>query len=141
MSYINKMRPSIVCGIVFGLLAILVSEWVILPMKDKSNAIVIILISGLLFFNNLFACLFTKKSNGYQLKWVEGLKAAVQSGIVMGVVYTSFILIQKYIRFSQTAESESVMQYLMYFNIYIILFSIFSAIFGLITSTLLFNQK
>jgi hypothetical protein len=134
------MKPSIACGIIFGFLTIIINIFLILPIKDKSAAM--ILISGLLFFNTLFSVLFTKKSNGYILTWIEGMKSAIQSGIIMGLFYFgSIVLIQKYISPGYFPELESLKQFFLIFNINIILFSIFSIIFGLITSSLFHNKK
>lgn len=134
------MKPSIISGIIFGILTIIINVFLVLPIKEKSPAI--ILISGLLFFNTLFSVLFTKRANAYQLKWIDGMKSAIQSGIIMGLFYFfSIVLIQKFIQPGYFPELESLKQFFLIFNINIILFSIFSAIFGLITSTLLHNQK
>lgn len=134
------MKPSIISGIIFGIFTIIINVFLVLPIKEKSPAI--ILISGLLFFNTLFSVLFTKRANAYQLKWIDGMKSAIQSGIIMGLFYFfSIVLIQKFIQPGYFPELESLKQFFLIFNINIILFSIFSAIFGLITSTLLHNQK
>ena len=111
-----------------------------MPIQQKTAGL--ILVSGLLFFNVLFSVLFTKKSQAYQLLWTEGIKAAIQSGIVQSIFYFfSIVLIQKKISPGYFPGLESWKQFLLIFNINIILFSIFSAIFGLIASTLFHNQK
>jgi len=134
------MRPSYIVGFVFGIMTILVNIFLVLPVKN--NLLGFILLSGLLFFNSLFSVLFTKKSNGYNLSWIEGIKSSVQSGIVQGLFYfISILLIRNYISPESFPDLNSLKQYLLIFNIYIILFSIFSAIFGLITSSLFHNQK
>lgn len=134
------MRPSYIVGFVFGIMTILVNIFLVLPVKN--NLLGFILLSGLLFFNSLFSVLFTKKSNGYNLTWIEGIKSSVQSGIVQGLFYfASILLIRNYISPESFPDLNSLKQYLLIFNIYIILFSIFSAIFGLITSSLFHNQK
>lgn len=134
------MKPSLLSGLFFGVLTILINVVVVQSVKEKSAAF--ILVSGLLFFNTMFAVLFTKRKQGYQLTWAEGMKAAIQGGMVQGIFYfLSIVLIQKKISPGYFPELDSWKQFLLIFNINIILFSIFSAIFGLITSTLFHNKK
>lgn len=134
------MKPAIKVGLFFAVLTIAINSLLVLPLPEKSPGF--ILISGLLFFNSMFSVLMTKRSNNYSLSWIEGFKASVQSGIVQGIgYYTSILLIQGYIRPGFFPELASWKQYLLYFNIYIIAFSVFSAIFGVITSGLFYNKK
>ena len=134
------MKPSHAVGVVFGLLTIGINAFLILPLPEKTPGF--ILISGLLFFNTLFSVLMTKRSNGYILSWADGFKAAIQSGLIQGIFYyVSVLLIQFFLRPGFFPELNSWKQYLLYFNIYIIAFSLFSAIFGLITSSLFHNRK
>lgn len=111
-----------------------------MPLPEKTPGI--ILISGLLFFNSMFSVLFTKRAQGYQLTWAEGFKASIQSGMMQGIFYyISVLLIQLYIKPGFFPEIDSWKHYLLYFNIYIIVFSVLSAIFGVITSGLFHNKK
>jgi hypothetical protein len=134
------MKPSLVVGLVFGLVTLGINALLVLPLPEKTPGF--ILISGLLFFNTMFSVLFTKRANGYVLAWAEGFKAAIQSGILQGIFYyISVLMIQFFIRPGFFPELNSWKHYLLYFNIYIIAFSIFSAIFGFITSSLFHNKK
>lgn len=134
------MKPSIIVGIVFGLINLLTNLFVVLPTKEKN--IGIILGSGLLFFNSLFSILFTKKRNGYELTLAEGMKASIQSGIVHGLFYfLSILIIQNYMVKGFFPELSSMKQYFFILNINIIIFSLFSTIFGFITSGLLQTKK
>lgn len=111
-----------------------------MPISDKVPGF--ILISGLLFFNSMFSVLFTKRKMNYNLSWIEGFKASIQSGMIQGLCYYfSIIVIQLYIRPGFFPELNDWRQFLLYFNIYIIAFSLFSAIFGVITSGLFYNKK
>jgi hypothetical protein len=131
------MKPPILIGIIFGVISVLISKTIVSNLGENANTPLIILISGLLFFCNLFAVLFTKKNNGYQLTRVEGIKACVQSGIVQGIVYTIITLMIK----ANMSNDMPMAQYFLYFNICIILFSLFSLIFGLILSSLLHTKQ
>lgn len=134
------MKPSIFVGIIFGLINLSTNIFVILPTKEKN--IGLILGSGLLFFNSLFSVLFTKKSNGYQLTLAEGLKSSIQSGIIHGLFYfVSIVVIQNFILKGFFPELVTFKQYFFILNINIIIFSIFSTIFGFITSALLYTKK
>lgn len=129
------MKPSLICGIFFGMLTLLINIFLIVPYPNKMSGL--ILISGLLFFNSLFSVLFTKKSNGYQLAVTEGMKAAIQSGIIMSLFYClSIYLVQNHIKPGYFPDLVSMHQYFINFNFYIIGFSILSVIFGVITSGL-----
>ena len=134
------MKPSFICGILFGICTIIVNVYLVLPTKN--NLLGMILISGLLFFNSLYTVLFTKKRNNYNLSMTEGIKASVQSGIIQSLFYfLSIELIRKYISPEFFPGLDSFRQYSFNLSIYIIGFSIFSIIFGLITSSLLHNKK
>ena len=134
------MKPSLLIGIIFGFLTIAINIILVQPLPEKSLGF--ILISGLLFFNTMFSVLFTKRANGYTLTWSEGIKAAIQSGMMQGIFYyISVLLIQLVIKPGFIPELNNWKQYLLYFNIYIIAFSVFSAIFGFITSSLFHNKK
>lgn len=134
------MKPSLIVGIVFGLLTVGINIALVMPLPEKTPGV--ILISGLLFFNSMFAVLFTKRANGYILSWSEGFKASIQAGMMQGIFYyISVLLIQLYIKPGFFPELNNWKHYLLYFNIYIIAFSVFSAIFGVITSGLFHNKK
>ena len=134
------MKPSILAGLFFGLTTVALNVFIVLPIKDKAPTI--ILISGLLFFNTMFSVLLTKRKNGYQLKWSEGMKASIQSGMIQALFYfASIVLIQKKIMPGYFPELDSLKEFFLVFNMNIILFSIFSAIFGFISSTLFYNKK
>jgi hypothetical protein len=133
------MKPSFICGIIFGILTILINVYLILPTRN--NTLGLILISGLLFFNILFTTLFTKKANGYNLAMTDGIKAAVQTGIIQSLFYfLSIYLIRNYICPDFFPGLDTFRQYSFNLSIYIIGFSIFSIIFGLITSSLFHNK-
>lgn len=134
------MKPSVIVGLVFGILAMLINIFVVLPIRDRAPGF--ILISGLLFFNTLFSVLMTKRAQAYQLTWAEGMKSAIQSGMIQGIFYyLSILLIQKKISPGYFPELDTWKQYFLIFNMNIILFSIFSAIFGFISSALFQNRK
>ena len=134
------MKPSLTVGIILGLITIGINIALITPLPAKTPGF--ILISGLLFFNSMFSVLFTKRANGYSLSWSEGFKASIQSGMMQGICYyISVLLIQLYIKPGFFPELNSWKYYLLYFNIYIIAFSVFSAIFGVVTSGLFHNKK
>lgn len=133
------MRASFLVGLLFGGINLVTNIAILLPIKDRT--IGVILASGLLFFCCLFSVLFTKKQNGYQLSWSQGMKAAIQSGIIQGILYfISLVLIQNYISPNFFPELHSIKQYLLILNINIIAFSLFSTIFGFIASGL-FHTK
>jgi hypothetical protein len=134
------MKPSIICGILFGGINMLTNIYLVLPTKNKTLGLM--LGSGILFFNVLFSVLFTKKANGYILKWADGMKAAIQGGILQGVLYfISLVIIQNYVSPGFFPELSSVKQYFLILNINIIVFSIFSTIFGSIMSSLLHTKN
>lgn len=134
------MNPSFICGIVFGIFTIIVNIYLVMPTKN--NMLGFILITGLLFFNSMFTVLFTKKANNYSISMVEGIKASIQSGIIQALFYfLSIVLIRKYINPEFFPGLDTFRQYSFNLSIYIIGFSIFSIIFGLITSSLLHNKK
>ena len=134
------MKPSILSGLFFGAINLVTNVFVVLPLK--AQMVGVILGSGLLFFNSLFAVLFTKKQNQYQLTWNQGMKASVQAGIIQSLFYfLSIVLIQRVFSPGFFPELVSFGQYLPILSINIILFSVFSFIFGFITSSLLHNQR
>lgn len=133
------MKPSIIVGIVFGLITIVVNLTIVATFKDKSNAM--FLVSGLLFFNIYFAILFTKKKLGYSLLFIQGFKASVQAGITQSLFYfLSIIILQKYIQPGFFPDLNTIPQYFSILNTNIILFSLISAIFGAILSQMLSNK-
>lgn len=130
------MKPSILVGIFFGILTIIINLTIVATYKDKSNAMM--LVFGLLFFNIYFSILFTKKSLGYSLFFIQGFKASIQSGITQSIFYfCSIVLLQKYISPGFFPDLNSISQYFSILNVNIILFSILSAIFGAILSKML----
>lgn len=134
------MRPSLWIGICFGLVNFL-ANISILP-KIKNSMVGLMLASGLLFFNTMFSVLFTKKAQKYILQWNEGMKASVQAGIMQSLFYFgSLIVIQEWIAPGYFPGEVGFGFYAQNLAYFIIGFSVFSFIFGFISSGLFHTQK
>ncbi len=133
------MKPSVASGIFFGLFAMLNN--LLLAPKIQNKFAIVIIMSGLMFFCSYFSILFTKRQLNYQLTFLNGLRASIQSGILMGICYCiSIVLLQKVLLPNYIPNLDSLGQYFFHFNIYIILFSIISLIFGALLSSLLMTK-
>jgi len=134
------MKISVKIGFIFGILTGLMNVFIAVMNSGKIEGIWHVI--GIIFFNSYFAILFTKKNMGYQISFQEGFKAAVQAGIIQGMLYfISLVAIQRFIKPDFIPDFQSFFDYLLTFNSNIILFSIVSAILGAILSALLSSHK